>query len=606
MQGMSLFIRRSRPNTSRLFFLSSYRIASYHSLKADIRADTNRDGLVDVTGDSDISGKATWSRDRGAMFLANIGDTHRRCSRAALSSNRKLANDELSACHDASDNVQRAPQYMAPLRTVPLKEISDSAKGFISIPDITQRAFVRIFHRKAKTWFFIEQGNSFSAAELKEGLILGIDARDTRRPNGWDGRVTVRFTVSDGEESSSDDVMLRVAPVVVHHHLERVEQVMAVKGNIASQPSQKDFLRDLANAIEDIGISKPSYLFEGDDQWAQDIVEPGYTSMPGPNGPISIRIMVRSGQDDREAGQQLFTHLRDTGIGAVQQLGGSFHEINSMGNLECIPPFTHDGVHWPSGRIIMGTHGHYQHHLLEFFRAQEIQDPLLLDTGWLWVGHVDEFVQFLPAKTERGWVMVVVDTNAALRLLQQARDDGYGSLDLISRRDNQNIPSVISFNENTYDIVNIPNPYSTINSALRDEKLHMFNAAYQKRIEANIDIIKGATGITDSEIRRIPALFQQLERDKLPDPGPRPTEEMLCAGALFPGVINGVVLTGSGSYLAPKSWGPIIDGRDIVEDAVVKIYKEIGWKVKWIDDWDSHHKQGGEVHCGTNTIREMG
>jgi protein-arginine deiminase len=285
--------------------------------------------------------------------------------------------------------------------------------------------------------------------------------------------------------------------------------------------------------------------------------------------------------------------------------------------------------------------------MLEYFRAQEVQDPVLLDTGWLWIGHVDEFVQFLPANTERGWVMMVADPKAALSLLQKAQEDGYGSTDIVSRSNKQTLrhatgsngktvqekmspptyskgtnKAVQSLNHTTSldgdwnesmeidigdndDMVNIPNPYTTIDSALADEKLHTFNSAYQKRIEANIEILKDATGITDSEIYRIPTLFQQLDRDKLLYVGPRPSEETLCAGALWPGIINGVVLTGSETYLAPKPWGPVIDGRDMVEDAVKKIYEDIGWKVKWIDDWDSHHKLGGEVHCGTNTIREM-
>jgi protein-arginine deiminase len=301
---MAFLTRACRPKTSHQLFLSACRIASYFSLKADIRADTNRDGFVDVTGDSDISVKSTWSRDRGAIFLANIGDTQRRCSRALLDSNKKPSNEELAACHDASDNIQRAPQYMAPLRTVPLKDIPHSTKGYISIPNTTQRGFVRIFRLRAKEWTFVEQGASFSAAELKEGLVLEIDARDTRRPGGWDGRVIIRFTVGDGVESSSDEVMLRVAPVVVHHHLERVQQVMAVKDKKSLQTSQMAFLEDLNSVVQDAGISKPLHLFEGDDRWAQDIVEPGYTSMPGPNGPISLRIMVRTGQDDRDAGRQ--------------------------------------------------------------------------------------------------------------------------------------------------------------------------------------------------------------------------------------------------------------------------------------------------------------
>lgn len=35
-------------------------------------------------------------------------------------------------------------------------------------------------------------------------------------------------------------------------------------------------------------------------------------------------------------------------------------------------------------------------------RAQEVQNPLILDADWLVVGHVDEFLQFFPAPGKKG------------------------------------------------------------------------------------------------------------------------------------------------------------------------------------------------------------
>lgn len=77
----------------------------------------------------------------------------------------------------------------------------------------------------------------------------------------------------------------------------------------------------------------------------------------------------------------MFTSLRDTGIGAVHHSGGVSDEINSMLNLECTPPFTYNGVTWPAGRIIMGRHGPYEPHIIPYLRAQEVQDPILLDAA---------------------------------------------------------------------------------------------------------------------------------------------------------------------------------------------------------------------------------
>jgi protein-arginine deiminase len=48
-----------------------------------------------------------------------------------------------------------------------------------------------------------------------------------------------------------------------------------------------------------------------------------------------------------------------------------------------------------------------------------------------------------------------------------------------------------------------------------------------------------------------------------------------------------------------------VDGTDIFAEAVSRAYADAGMTVQWIDDWDSHHVMGGEVHCGTNTLRTM-
>ena len=71
---------------------------------------------------------------------------------------------------------------------------------------------------------------------------------------------------------------------------------------------------------------------------------------------------------------------------------------------------------------------------------------------------------------------------------------------------------------------------------------------------------------------------------------------------MYPGVLNGIVLTDS-TYLSPNPWGPVIDGKDIMVQATDKVYGEAGYEVIYIDDWYSHHEDGGDIHCGTNTIR---
>ncbi|KID74932.1 uncharacterized protein G6M90_00g107170 [Metarhizium brunneum] len=159
--------------------------------KADLRVDTNRDGTVDLSGNTDSNGKNTWSETSGALFLPNIGVARRHCGSDYT-------------CHDAYTNTPWAPEYMAPMRTVPMPNISDSATATVSISDPVARKNVRIFldypgrieelnfqdlidikplpPPENDRWVYLENDTPIPADKLRQGLTLGIDSRDTRRP----------------------------------------------------------------------------------------------------------------------------------------------------------------------------------------------------------------------------------------------------------------------------------------------------------------------------------------------------------------------------------------------------------------------------------------
>lgn len=341
------------------------------ALQATILADTNRDGTVDVSGTSDVQGKAAWTAERGALFLANIADTGRRCSRTITGSTR---NQDLDKCHDASDDVLRNAKYLAPLRTLPVAGLSSLSSGRIHVTGSGAEENVRIFVKNSSSsseWEFLASNHAFTASELQQGLELGIDARDVRRPGIWDGRVTVHFSIEDGAETASDEVALRVAPVLTHHHLQEAQRVLTV-GGTRQQPPQKAFVADLIDHTADSGISEPVFeLTANSDIWTQDFFEPGYSSIPGPDGPVVLRIMIRSSQV-RTAGRQVFQYLRGDNVGAVQFFPLTGGTIDSHGNLETIPPYTHNGVSYPAGRIIMGSFGNQRPVIFPFLQAQEI------------------------------------------------------------------------------------------------------------------------------------------------------------------------------------------------------------------------------------------
>ncbi|KAI1382914.1 uncharacterized protein F4822DRAFT_434845 [Hypoxylon trugodes] len=273
--------------------------------------------------------------------------------------------------------------------------------------------------------------------------------------------------------------------------------------------------------------------------------------MPGPSGPITLQVFIRSSQGSRIAGRQVFEYLRDTGRGAVYSTGGTRDEIDFMGNLETIPPYEHKEKSFPAGRVI--------------------EDPLILDTDWLAVGHVDEMVQFLPAdNTLHGWVLFVADPIRGLQILQNAQKAGHGSLQAFSQPD-ESFPSIPR---------GVPN--STIDEILTD-KLIADNERFAEHIKGVRDTLQEKTGIPDTNAHWVPMILETGVRWG-PDDGVAPdlNYSVTHGAALYPGVLNGVVLSNS-IYLFPKPWRPVIDGKDIIVEATNKVYEEVGFGVVYIN-----------------------
>ncbi|MGW6460354.1 protein-arginine deiminase domain-containing protein [Streptomyces sp. NPDC055078] len=598
----------------------------------DLRADVNRDGRVDVRGGSDTEGEDTWTTSRGAIVLPNIDDDTKRCPKDDARG-EPLSEARLIACNDAADGVVNGPEDardLARIRSVPLPGAAADATGSVRAvgPGASQ---ARVFVKRSGRWVQLRPDDRLTAAEVRGGVELGVEAKDVPRDSAvWDGRITFRLSVSQRGSTASDDVTLRVAPVLTHHHLQKAEQVLVAElpGRTALARLQRKFVRDLDRIVRDAGIRKPlGKLTDYGDPWVQDFFEPGYATMPAPGGKThAMRVLIRSTQD-REAGRELYEKLRGPGVGVIEagkmEPDGDW-SLNSMGNLETIPPHRHAGKDFPAGRIIMGhrkdSGDKPSRAMRAFLSAQGMQSPLLLDTSWLAVGHVDEFVQFLPANTPRGWRIGIADPDLGIELLRDAQRDGHGGKKMFSVPDQEASP---------------PTPKETINDVLGSREFLADNKLAADRIRANLEILKRETGITDSEIVRVPALYsagaQPLASGDSAVTGVRELRRLGPEGwggksqlygqkreqkprarggapetprtaAYVPGAVNGVLLSPN-RYLAPKQWGPVINGRDVFGQAVSAAYRKAGFTTVYLDDWYTYHLGMGEVHCGTNTLR---
>jgi protein-arginine deiminase len=538
-----------------------------------LRADTNRDGVIDENDDAD---KTAFTAARGAIFLANIDDDLVACPKTG----KDIA---LAACNDAANDTVDGDDDlldMAPLRTVPWPDAPADATATIS----ASTDEVRIFRKTDAGWVMQPNDASVGAAEIAAGMELAIEAKDiVRDPAVWDGNVDVTFHVTGEGVDASDVVRLHVAPVLLQHHGQKVERLFATK---VGDPGNTAFRADLTKAFPKLeSISVP----EGD-QWTQDFFEAGYMSMPAPasggGGQHVVRVVLRSanaGDRDslRAGGRVVFTLFRGKDVAGVQQFDPKadldMDSLNSFGNTETIPPFTFAGQSWPLGRIIRGSTESYHPDasLARLLDAQQLQKPLLVDTSWLLVSHIDETVSFLP-KTD-GFTLLANDPRLAKTMLEDLVSKGHGD-------------ALMFEGEKVIDDMDAEIPAQrSISAVLADADVMAQSQAAAAAIDGQIATIEEATGLVDGDIVRVPFLHEKVYGASI---------------AYQPGTVNGVLLDPT-HFVSPAPHGPMIDGKDPFETQLETALGEKGVTVSWVEDWDLYHRLEGEVHCGSNVFREI-
>ncbi|AKT38609.1 protein-arginine deiminase family protein [Chondromyces crocatus] len=546
----------------------------------DLRADVNRDGVVDLNDPDDDVNEDTWDAARGAIFLANIDDDRGSCPKG-----QSVSDSQLAACNDAADEVVNGPDDLldlARLRVAPWPDAPADASATVTLNE-QARSKVRLFKADGDSFTALSPEGTLTAAELQAGIELAIEGRDIVRDlTVWDGFAELTLTVEGGTrngepvEGGTDTLKMRVAPVLLRHHLDPAERVYVTRmtGNGSTV-----FRQGLATAVNASNVPEPTLEMSLNDQWTQDFFETGYMAMPGPGGQkqvihVNFRSANYTGGSLRSAGRIVFTTLRGKDVaGAVQydtNHANSMDSLNSFGNTETIPPFTHEGRSYPVGRVLRGkTASYYPDQSFDrMLVAQGYQPPVYLDTSWLLVGHVDETTSFVKAPTARGWALVVADSGIGVQMLQQARDAGYGSTEMFASKGSAR---------------------TTINAVLNDPDLMNTSAWAAAEVDSQVEVLVQETGITEDDIVRIGSVWES---------------ESGYAVAYVPGMVNGIYLSDT-DFAAPDPFGPVIGGQDIFKQQMSEAFAPLGIAVHWIDNWALYHRMAGEVHCGTNTTRAI-
>ena len=397
----------------------------------------------------------------------------------------------------------------------------------------------------------------------------------------FDGLITVELQlwkdVTGGPVVVAErGVVFRVAPwIMTPNHLP-AKMVFACDMSTTRYPN-KGFLKDLKSALKAVKV--PLHVVppvvNGGDRWIQDEVEFGYAMGPGHALPV-----VFDSPRDRALDGFPEASLLGPDFGHFQIGGSQTNSLDSFGNLEVSPPVVVDGRRYPLGRIVFGGREHQSYgvgsremmpEIRRFLYAQKVQSPIEINTDWLAVGHVDEIVCFVPAESKVGFQVLIASPRRTRAILEDLREEKHGKAVLFPGRKRMGTGKSAE---------------RTVDELLDDKPFWIANGVFQEYQDANREILMKALGIGDGDFVEIPVAFYAPS-----------TQRTL---AYFPDMVNHLVL-GEWS-LVPKPYGPVVDNEDQFEKAFCNALPNR--KVKFIEDWYSYHELSGEVHCGTNCLRE--
>jgi len=558
----------------------------------DLVVDANRDGVPNPDDKEDQDFEEVFDAKHGAAMLANLDD------------------DDSNKVEDFYDTDINGPNDALDLAPVVLRAWPGAPDGASAKLTVTNPDQVRVWTKLADgSWGLVAgafdvcdtpdtcnpQGEATLGADLlRSGLALYVEARDFRRSqeaDKWDGEIVISLAVTaDGKAVEAagapggvDTVRLRVAPWLLNGNLSEFDKWRSLKWPGSSNATA--FNIDLIKIDEELLAAEyEMYTWYGD-QWTQDWFQTGITQIPAPNGKVQ-GMRVYNARPYKNGGKDLpFTVMRQNMLGPDRAIYASYKKPNtgttydSHGNHDLLPPYENGADKYPYGRIITGSG--VLPETWAWYDAQKIQGPTLkVVTNWLAVGHVDEILSYAPAKTARGWKLLVADDEMAKVMFEKLLADGHGEVEVFAGKTVEKGGTPVKGK-------------ITVKSVLEDQDILQASQTAHVKTEAAVDIVRKAVGLKDDELVPMPFLTEDFGGGKMI--------------AWQPGTVNSQIVYDT--IMVPNPFGPKVGGVDVwakdLQDRLGSDALQLGsdgkgLKVRLVDDWYGYHLLMGEVHCGTN------
>lgn len=502
----------------------------------NLYGDTNRDGEVNQ---NDYPGRQTWSWQKGAFMLFNSDD------------------DDGNSSPDWQDNKVNGDSDADDLAKIHLQLGERFADAEVLLQaDEKSRPYINIFQKTQSGWLPVSFDGEKSLEYSRE-IVLGVEAKQFANRN-WNGSLTLKAIArQNGKTLASDTVRLRVVPWIMLPNTAPVKELYVSQRGAANQ----QFVSQIKTGVEATGAKVN--VVPGGTVWKQDTMEIGYVQFPTKSSVREINVVLNGNRGwvaDTFARNLLDKDFGWFQVGKPRALDPLNQWTDWYGNLEVTPPLPG----YPLGRVYYGKSDTVSFHpeIADFLKAQELQGPpVVIDTSWLAIRHVDEIVSFIPSPSGKP-LMMIVSPEEGVKLLKELDKKGHG---------NQLINRGLSTE-------------TTVRSALNSKNLIQYNLKLQtQKINPIIAKLKREFKLTDSQIIRIPAMFNYG------------------GSAFWSNMVNSVAVNGKLMVSNPR--GALIGGKDYTQEAFRKRVAGSALKVYFLDD-RYYQELRGNTHCATNTRRK--
>ncbi|KAK2491791.1 hypothetical protein MC885_007773 [Smutsia gigantea] len=435
------------------------------AIEISLDVDADRDGVVEKNNPK----KATWTwgpEGQGAILLVNCDRDTPWLSKEDCSDQKVYSKEDLK---DMSQMIlrTRGPDHLpAGYEIVLYISVSDSDKVgvfYVENPFFGQR-YIHILGRKKLYHVVKYTGGSAELLFFVEGLRFPDE--------GFSGLVSIHVSLL---EYMAEEIPLTPIFTDTDNYL---------------------FLKEVKNLVEKTNYELKvcfQYINRGD-RWIQDEIEFGYIEAPHKGFPVVLDSPRDGNLKDFPVKQLLGP---DFGYVTREPLFEPVTSLDSFGNLEVSPPVTVNGKTYPLGRILIGSSfplsgGRRMTKVVrDFLQAQQVQAPVELYSDWLTVGHVDEFMTFVPIPGTKEFRMLMASTSACYKLFREKQKEGHGEAIMFKGLGGMSSKRI------------------TINKILSNESLVQENQYFQRCLDWNRDILKKELGLTEQDIIDLPALWRR-------------------------------------------------------------------------------------------------